>query len=579
MTYKCKLCASDLFVRQNPNITTLTRPSKCVAGCKARGSFIPIFSTPFTIVAPTQMIYIQEICYETEERNRSLEVQLNEEQVDTVFVGSQVAVTGVLKYHVDKASKSDGTTYVPYVDSFSVFNQTGPGAAMYQSVEKKKMPDIVPILRGDPNLFKILINSLCPAVYGREEAKAAILLSLFSGFDLLKTRRSNSHVLLLGNPGTAKSTLLISAATCSPRGMLVSGAIATQAGMTASVSNVGTIEAGALILSDNGICCIDEIDKMKNPYGILLEPMEQQTVSLSKCGAVSSMPARCSVIAAANPIDNVYDVNKSLIHNISFLPQLVSRFDLIIPFLENMDVSNQDLPNYIKNKNRSMSIECGFFNKSQAPESSSHWLKKTHDEENVETIPIAALKSYIEYAQNNFNPTLTIEAAQLIKTFFSEFSEAIRGNTEMNSQGPARIIESIIRLTLARARAEMLKEATIEHAHEIIELYKYTQIDIYERNEVVKNLSLQNESAAMFGVIKRKKSENVSSLSKPKQMKAFMDFLICKCDDEDRNQFTRNELKEFAVELGIKDFDDIAYRLNNEGLLLKTVDGYRVVSI
>lgn len=577
MSYKCKLCSSELFVRQNPNINTLTRPSKCIGGCKAKGGFNPLISSQFTIVAPTQTVLIQEICYETDERNRSLEVQLNEEQVDTVYVGSEIVLTGVLKYRADKNSKTDGTSYVPYVETFSVFNQTGPGAVMYRSVEKKKMPDIVPILKGDPNLFKILINSLCPIVYGREEAKAALLLALFSGFDLLKSRRSNSHILLLGNPGTAKSTLMIAAASAAPRGMLVSGVIATQAGMTASVSSMGTIEAGALILSDNGVCCIDEIDKMKNPYAILLEPMEQQTVSLSKCGAVSSMPARCSIIAAANPIDNTYDETKPMIHNINFLPQLISRFDLIVPFLDSMDVTNQDLPYFMETRNRSMTVECEFFKNSESSQS-SHWLQKSHDD-NIETIPLPALKSYIEFTQQNFNPTLSDEACQLIKSFFTEYTTICRGNDQVNAQGPARTIESVIRLTLARARAEMLKEATVEHAHEIIELFKYTQIDIYERSDVVKDMNVNPNESVSFGVVKRKKTENVSALSKPKQMKAFIEFISNKSEEEDRNEFTRTELKAFGAEIGLKDFEDILYRLNNDGVLLKTVDGYRIVSI
>lgn len=578
MSYKCKLCSAELFVRQNPNINTLTRPSKCIAGCKAKGNFNPLISSQFTIVAPTQTVLIQEICYETDERNRSLEVQLNEEQVDTVYVGSEIVLTGVLKYRADKSSKTDGTSYVPYIETFSVFNQTGPSSLMYRSVEKKKMPDIVPILKGDPNLFKILINSLCPIVYGREEAKAALLLALFSGFNLLKSRRSNSHILLLGNPGTAKSTLMIAAATASPRGMLVSGVIATQAGMTACVSSMGTIEAGALILSDNGVCCIDEIDKMKNPYAILLEPMEQQTVSLSKCGAVSSMPARCSIIAAANPIDNVYDESKPIIHNINFLPQLISRFDLIVPFLDTMDVTNHDLPHYLDSKNNSMTVECEFFNNSETSSQSSHWLKKSHDG-TLETIPLPALKSYIEFAQQNFNPTLSAEASELIKNFFYEYTTICRGNDQVNMQGPARTIESVIRLTLARARAEMLKEATVEHAHEIIELFKYTQIDIYEREAVVKDLHVNPNESITFGVITRKKTENVSALSKPKQMKAFIEFISNKCEEDDRNEFTRTELKAFGAEIGIKDFEDILFRLNNDGILLKTVDGYRIVSI
>jgi len=562
MAYKCALCSSEVVILQNPNINTLTRPSKCIGGCKAKSNFIPLIASQFTIVAPTQMAVIQEMCYESHERYRSLEVQLNEEQVDTVFIGSEVVITGALKYRADKSSKTYGTSYVPYVETFSVFNHNKSGSLMYKSVDSKKMPEIVPILKGDPNLFKILINSLCPIVYGRDEAKAALLLALFSGFDLLKSRRSNSHILLFGNPGTAKSTLMVAACSASPKGMLVSGVVATQPGMTASVSiSMGTIEAGALILSDNGVCCIDEIDKMKNPQAILLESMEQQTVSITKCGAVSSMPARCSIIAAANPIDNVYDRTKSMISNINFTSDLISRFDLIVPFLDDMDVTNND---------------CEFANNTEASSQSSQWLTKSHDG-TIEKIPLPTLKEYIEFTQQHFHPTLSAGASQLIKSFFYEYTTICRGNDQINMQGPARTIESIVRLTLARARAEMLKEATVMHAREIIELFKYTQIDIYEREANV--LIVNTNESVSFGVITRKKTENVSALSKPKQMKAFIEFMTNKCEEEDRNEFTRTELKAFGAEIGLKDFEDIIFRLNNDGILLKTVDGYRIVSI
>lgn len=377
----------------------------------------------------------------------------------------------------------------------------------------------------------------------------------------------------------------MSAAAVSPRGMFVSGSLTSPVGLTISVSALGTIEAGALVLSDNGVCCIDELDKSGQIQMILLEAMEQQQISIAKCGACTTVPARCSILAAANPANSLYECSKSVQENLKFPPQLVSRFDLIIPFIENVQTNYKNLVDHVENRSHAKEMSSRddrFFDTSQSSSTLTnppHWLKFDPTEK-FEPITQKSMKQYIEYVRQTFHPKLSMEARNEIHEFYREFSVLCRGHDVLNNCGTARFIESLIRLTLSRARAEMTEQATIEHAKDALRLVKYTLIDIYGEYLDETQTMDQTQNDSQFGSIRRKKmSEAVSTLSKPKQMKAYMDLLSDKCEDEDRNIFSQTEMRNYAKDLGIKEYEDVMFRLNNEGSILKTNEGYRIVRI
>ena len=188
---------------------------------------------------------------------------------------------------------------------------------MEMTLDERDYPMINQVASVD-DPFKLIVNSLCPGIFGHELVKAGLALTLFGGCqkytdDTNKIAvRGDIHLLIVGDPGLGKSQMLLAVNQIAPRGVYVSGSYCTASGLTVTLQREkGTgdyaIEAGALVLGDQGVCCLDEFDKMKKEHQSLLESMEQQSVSIAKAGIVCTLPARTSVIAAANPVGGHYE--------------------------------------------------------------------------------------------------------------------------------------------------------------------------------------------------------------------------------------------------------------------------------
>lgn len=301
---------------------------------------------------------------------------MTEDLVDTCIPGDLITVSGIVRFiNADVAAGKTNkramanSLFLLYVEANAV--QTGRRrverhAASTASASTSTTPSDPEEDRGDEHMgmftvdelhqireiamdedsFAWVVHSLCPAIFGHENVKAGLALGLFGGSrndDNQKDKlsvRSDPHILVVGDPGLGKSQMLRAVSQISPRSVYVSANTTTASGLTVTVSkergpgNDVALEAGALVLSDQGLCCIDEFDKIGCDHHCLLEAMEQQQVSIAKAGVVATLSARCSVIAAANPVGGHYDSRKTISENLKMSTALLSRFDLVFILLD-----------------------------------------------------------------------------------------------------------------------------------------------------------------------------------------------------------------------------------------------------
>ena len=270
-----------------------------------------------------------------------------------------------------------------------------------------------------------------------------------------KKLRGEINILLCGDPGTSKSQLLGYVHKIAPRGMYTSGKGSSAVGLTAYISKDPetkelTLESGALVLSDRGVCCIDEFDKMSDTTrAILHEAMEQQTVSIAKAGIIATLNARTSVLASANPVESRYNPNLSVIENIRLTPTLLSRFDLIYLVL--------DKPNAETDRRLARHLVNLYYD---VPTTRQPELKKKE------------LAEYISYARENIHPKLTNEAGDaLVEGYVDMRRLGINRQTAKKViTSTPRQLESLIRLSEAHARLHFSDVVTRRDVEEAIRL-------------------------------------------------------------------------------------------------------------
>ncbi|KAF2893898.1 hypothetical protein ILUMI_12275 [Ignelater luminosus] len=304
----------------------------------------------------------------------------------------------------------------------------------------------------DHRIAERIIASIAPSIYGHEFIKRALALALFGGEPKNPGQkhkvRGDINALICGDPGTAKSQFLKFVEKIAPRAVFTTGQGASAVGLTAYVrrnpaSKEWTLEAGALVLADQGVCLIDEFDKMNDQDRTSIhEAMEQQSISISKAGIVTSLQARCSVIAAANPIGGRYDPSMTFAENVNLSDPILSRFDILCVVRDEVDpIQDQHLAKFVVSSHIR-----------------HHPSKKAEDDEPQEvendlSIPQEMLKKYIVYARENVRPKLQNMDQDKVANIYSQLRQESLATGSLPIT--VRHIESIIRMAEAHARMHL----------------------------------------------------------------------------------------------------------------------------
>jgi replicative DNA helicase Mcm len=451
--FKCKRCGTVMKIEQTGQF--LKAPAVCLApDCGKDGPFE--FAQEESTFIDSQDLRLQEKPEDLPpgQLPRTLAVKLiGDEIVDLARPGDHVSIVGIVRAHAPSLiGMGKLRTFILQLEANSVeLLGKEPESSPPSPEEEEKIRE----LSRDPYVHKKIMGSIAPSIFGNEHLKEAVMYLLFGGVSRSlpdMTVRGEMNALIIGDPGTAKSQLLQYISHIAPRGLYTSGRGTTAAGLTAAVvrekGGSMSLEAGALVLADKGIACIDEMDKMRPEDRVAIhEAMEQHTVSVAKGGIVATLNARTSVLAAANPSLGRYEPNRTVAENISLPVTILSRFDLIFVL--------RDVPNKESDSRMSEHIL------------EIHRRGISPVESQIDT---ELLRKYVSYAKS-VQPALSQEALKRLKEFYL----AMRNASE--SEGSpvaitARQLESLVRIAEARARVALRSEVTAEDAEAAIAIMK-----------------------------------------------------------------------------------------------------------
>ncbi|RLF61450.1 MAG: AAA family ATPase [Thermoplasmata archaeon] len=447
--FECRVCGNIMRIPQDGE--KLRQPYMCDS-CERKGPFSLLLEE--STFVDSQKILIQESLEDLRggEHPQQLTVYLEDDLTGKIFPGDRIEIVGILRAKRNKKTR--------VFDIFLEANSYKPVELDFEeiTITKEDEKKIIEFSK-DPKIYDKIRDSIAPHIYGYRDIKEAIMYQLFSAPPLELPDggriRGDSHIIIIGEPATGKSEILqYVAKELAPRGIYTSGKGTSTAGLTAAAikdefgEGGWSLEAGALVLADKGIACIDEFDKMESSdRAAMHEAMEQQTVSIAKAGILATFRARCSILAAANPKFGRFDEYKAISEQINLPPTILSRFDLIF---------------FVKDE------------LSETREVARHILDTVISPESITPpVPPDFLRKYIAYARQRIFPKLGEEARKKIESFYVEMREAAQRAEDVPIPLTARQLWAIIRLARASARvrlSEVVSEEDVERAIRLVKL-------------------------------------------------------------------------------------------------------------
>ncbi|KKY20850.1 putative dna replication licensing factor mcm3 [Phaeomoniella chlamydospora] len=462
---------------------------------------------------------------------RGVDVILDDDMVDRVKPGDRIQLVGTFRSLGNRNAGSGSSTFRTLVlaNNIVLLSSKSGGGIAQATITDTDVRNINKLSK-KKNVFELLAHSLAPSIYGHDYIKKAVLLMLLGGMEKNLDNgthlRGDINILMVGDPSTAKSQLLRFVLNTAPLAIATTGRGSSGVGLTAAVTTdkeTGDrrLEAGAMVLGDRGVVCIDEFDKMSDVDRVAIhEVMEQQTVTIAKAGIHTSLNARCSVFAAANPIYGQYDTHKDPHKNIALPDSLLSRFDLLFVVTDDIeDERDRRISEHVLRMHRyrqpgteegapvreqpTQTLGVGLEEERGNTDKTSEMFEKfnimlhagfaetsgSRRRKDPEILSIPFIKKYIQYAKSRVKPVLTKGAADLIVRTYSDLR-----NDDMNerqrkvSPMTARTLETLIRLATAHAKSRLstrVEEKDAEVAKELLRfaLFKEVESDKAERSK------------------------------------------------------------------------------------------------
>ena len=522
--FECVACGHTMEITQ-PNEQELIEPLECSqidGGCGRQKRQTRFFlKEKESELINSQFIELQELPEQMKGGIQPERILCIGEQdlAGKLNPGDRVKANGVLFIRSQRKAGKDTPVFDIFLRVHSLERQNVPLEEIIITEDEEKA---IKALASMPEIYEVLSGSIAPSIFGMNEIKKSLMLQLFGGVAQLNSdgtrNRGDIHILLMGDPGVAKSQLLHYMSTISPRGRFTSGQSASAAGLTAAAVQDAaadgrwTLEAGTLVLADLGLAAIDEFDKMKDSdRSSMHEAMEQQRISISKAGINASLRTRCAVLAAANPehgrFQPVSDV--SFTKQIDLEPPLISRFDVIWLITDTPDESSdKKIANHIIENRMQGSSEL-LVHEGTIPDPSRSTAQSTQPKVTQgghEILQRELLRKYVAFAKRNIHPVLDDEAKNAIVQFYID-TRSKGGEAHDSVAITARSLEALSRLSEASARIRLSQTATIEDAQRAIRLTKLWRMELMGDNfdettlQTGKKSSVRNQEKIIIDIV------------------------------------------------------------------------------